>query len=150
MVLGLRVHRGPFLTSPLGENFDPKGEVVPRGWSFALGGKFSVHPSILLNSRECSPLGVNEGANIPLEDKISPLGANLTPRGKVHPRGGGANHDVKTGLSILPMYVLRKIEKIDMKTFCSHVSTYQWEKEPNHESLAKSGFRQIAQDVHIF
>jgi hypothetical protein len=27
--------------------------------------KFSVCPSILLNSRECSPLGVNEGRNIP-------------------------------------------------------------------------------------
>jgi hypothetical protein len=25
------IHRGPFLTSPLGANFDPWGEVVPQG-----------------------------------------------------------------------------------------------------------------------
>jgi hypothetical protein len=61
--------RGPFLTSPLGANFDPRGEFCP------LGVKFSVRPSIFLNSRECSPLGVNEGVNIPLRGHISPLGA---------------------------------------------------------------------------
>jgi hypothetical protein len=48
-----KVLRGPFLTSPLGANFDPMGEVIPGGV------KFSVRPSILLNSRECSPLGVS-------------------------------------------------------------------------------------------
>jgi hypothetical protein len=37
--------------------------------------------SILLSSRECSPLGVNEGVNIPPRVQISPLGANFTPRG---------------------------------------------------------------------
>jgi hypothetical protein len=37
--------------------------------------RFSVRPSILLNSRECSPLGVNEGVNIPSRGLILPLGA---------------------------------------------------------------------------
>jgi hypothetical protein len=72
-------HRGPFLTSPLGTNFDPMGDVVPRGEFSPLGVKFSVHPSILLNIRECSPLGVNEGVNIPPRGQISPLGAKFTP-----------------------------------------------------------------------
>jgi hypothetical protein len=74
----LKIHRGPFLTSPLGAHFDPKGEVVPQGWilspgwSYPLGVKFSVCPSTLLNSRECPPLG---GVNIPPRGQISPLGA---------------------------------------------------------------------------
>jgi hypothetical protein len=38
-----------------------------------LGVKFSVRPSILLKSRECSPLGVNEVVNIPPREQISPL-----------------------------------------------------------------------------
>jgi hypothetical protein len=57
--------RGQFLTSPLGVNFDPRGEFVPQGWicppgvnfvpwgwSYPLGVKFYVRPSILLSSRE--------------------------------------------------------------------------------------------------
>jgi hypothetical protein len=40
-----------------------------------MGVKFSVCPSILLNSIECSPLGVNKGVNIPPGGQISPLGA---------------------------------------------------------------------------
>jgi hypothetical protein len=51
-------------------NFAPRGEFCP------LGVKFFVCPSILLNIRECSTLGVNEGAN------ISP-GAKFTPRGNL-------------------------------------------------------------------
>jgi hypothetical protein len=44
-------------------NFDPpEAKLSP---SCPPGVKFSVRPSILLNSRECSPLGVNEGVNIP-------------------------------------------------------------------------------------
>jgi hypothetical protein len=54
-----------------------------------MGGKFSVYPSILLNIRECSPLGVNEGVNIPPRGQITPLGAKFTPRDKVHPWGPG-------------------------------------------------------------
>jgi hypothetical protein len=37
--------------------------------------KFSVRPSILLNNRESSPLGVNEGVNFAPRGQISPLGA---------------------------------------------------------------------------
>jgi hypothetical protein len=68
-------------------NFTPRGELwpqgricspgvnfVPWGWSYPLGLKLSVCPFIFLNSRECSPLGVNEGVNI-------------TPRAKFHPWG---------------------------------------------------------------
>jgi hypothetical protein len=57
----LLISWGPFLTSPLGANFDPKGKVVPRGEFCPPGGKvkFSVRPSILPNKRQCehSPLG---------------------------------------------------------------------------------------------
>jgi hypothetical protein len=55
----------------------PGVNFVPRGLSFPLGVKFSVRPSILLNSRECSSLGpgVNEGVNIPPRGQITPLGA---------------------------------------------------------------------------
>jgi hypothetical protein len=42
--------RGPLLTSAPGANFDPSDEVVPQGWSYPLGVKFSVLPSILPNS----------------------------------------------------------------------------------------------------
>jgi hypothetical protein len=68
--------RGPFLTSPLGESFDP------QGWSYSLGVKFIVRPSILLNSRECSPLGVNLGVNISPRGQSSPLGVKVTPGGQ--------------------------------------------------------------------
>jgi hypothetical protein len=37
--------------------------------------KFSVCPSILLNNRKCSHLGVNEGMNFEPRGQISPLGA---------------------------------------------------------------------------
>jgi hypothetical protein len=43
--------RGPFLTSPLGANFDPRGEVVPQGWICPLGVKLSPAGEIL-----CLPL----------------------------------------------------------------------------------------------
>jgi hypothetical protein len=33
------VNRGPFLTSPLGANFLPRGEVVPQGWILSPGGE---------------------------------------------------------------------------------------------------------------
>jgi hypothetical protein len=69
---------GPFLTSPLGANFDPRGDVVPqgrccppgamlspRGEICSLGMKFSVHPSILLNSRVFTPGGEQRGEHSP-------------------------------------------------------------------------------------
>jgi hypothetical protein len=49
---------GPFLTWPLGANFDPRGEVVPQG----------------------------RGEHYP-RGKISPLGTKFTPRGEVYPWG---------------------------------------------------------------
>jgi hypothetical protein len=63
-------------------NFAPRGEVVLQGWTLSLGVKFSAGPSILLNSRECSPLRVYEGVNLILRGQISPLGAKFTPGGK--------------------------------------------------------------------
>jgi hypothetical protein len=70
-----KTFRGPILTSPLGANFDPQERSCPPGVKLSPGVKFSVWPSILLNSRECSPLGVNKGVNIPPRGQISPLGA---------------------------------------------------------------------------
>jgi hypothetical protein len=70
-------------------NFAPRGKLWPRGRSCPpgvncpLGVKFSVCPSILLNSRQCSPRGVIEGMNIPPRGQISPLGAKFTSRGEV-------------------------------------------------------------------
>jgi hypothetical protein len=62
----------------LGQTLTPRGEVVPQEWNLPprgkvipLGVKFSVRPSILLNSRECSPL--NKSVNIPPGRQISPL-----------------------------------------------------------------------------
>jgi hypothetical protein len=48
--------------------FAPRGKLCPLGpgWSYPLGVKFSVRPSILLNSRECLPLGSRgEIKNVP-------------------------------------------------------------------------------------
>jgi hypothetical protein len=42
----------------------PGAKLSLRGGFSPLGVIFYVRPSILLNSRECSPLGVNEGVNI--------------------------------------------------------------------------------------
>jgi hypothetical protein len=56
-----------------------KGSLTQKkGRSCPLGVKFSVHPSILLNNRECSPLGVNEGVKISPRGQISPLGVKFT------------------------------------------------------------------------
>jgi hypothetical protein len=61
-------------------NFAPRGKLWPQGRSCPPWVKFSVHPSILLHCRECSPLRVNEGVNIPPRGQISPLGG----RGEVN------------------------------------------------------------------
>jgi hypothetical protein len=63
-----------------------------------MGVNFSVRPTILLNSWECSPLGVNEGVNIHRRGQISPLEAKFTPRGEVHLWGKG----VKLRLALRP------------------------------------------------
>jgi hypothetical protein len=71
-------------------NFAPRGKLWPQelrcppgvnfvswGWSYSLEVKFSVCLSILLNNRECSPLGpgVNKGVNIPPGGQDSSLEA---------------------------------------------------------------------------
>jgi hypothetical protein len=74
---------------PQGRSCPPGVNFIPWDWSYPLEVKFSVCPSILLNSRECSPLGVKEGVNIPPRGQISLLGAKFTPRGEVLPWGPG-------------------------------------------------------------
>jgi hypothetical protein len=69
----------------------------PRGEFCSLEVKFSVHPSIFLNSRERSPLGVNEGVNIPPRGPISPLGAKFPL---------GARGEVKNGPQGVPKFYL--------------------------------------------
>jgi hypothetical protein len=104
----------PFLTSPLGANFDLRSEAVPQGWilspggwSYPLGVRLSVRPSILLNSWQCSPLGVNKGVNIPSRGHISHLGAKFTP-GSSSPLG--ARGEVKNGpLALLDFYVCHSL-----------------------------------------
>jgi hypothetical protein len=59
--------RGPFLTSLLGANFDPRVGFVPHGLNFV--------PSILLNSRECSP-GQQGGWQERINRKITPRRRN--------------------------------------------------------------------------
>jgi hypothetical protein len=56
------------------------------------GVKFSVRPSILLNSWVCSPLGMNKGWTFPLGDEFHPWG----PTSPL-----GANHVVKNGPLLL-------------------------------------------------
>jgi hypothetical protein len=71
----------PILNFVPRSKLSPQGVVVPQGWilspgagwSYPMGVKFSVCTSILLNIRECSPLGVNKGVNIPPRGQISPL-----------------------------------------------------------------------------
>jgi hypothetical protein len=59
---------------PPGLNYAPRVKLSP-GVKLFPGVKLSVCPFILLNSRECSPLAVNEGVNIPSRGQFSPLGA---------------------------------------------------------------------------
>jgi hypothetical protein len=77
----------PFLRGklwPPGAKLSPWSEFCPLGVKLSPGVKFSVRPSILLNRRECSPLGVIEGVNVHPSGKIPPLGTKFTPRAKVH------------------------------------------------------------------
>jgi hypothetical protein len=67
--------------------------------SYLLGVKFSLSPSILLNTGEGSPLGVNEGVNLPPRGQSSPLGPSSPPRGEVHPWWPGMK--LRMALSLL-------------------------------------------------
>jgi hypothetical protein len=65
---------------PLGANLIPRGKVVPWEWILTLRGQVFLWgwnslfspPFFYVNSRDCSPLGVNEGVNIPPRDKLHP------------------------------------------------------------------------------
>jgi hypothetical protein len=59
------------------------------GVKLSPGGEILFCPSVLLNSGECSSLGVNEGVNISPRGQSSPLVAKFTPGGEVHPWGPG-------------------------------------------------------------
>jgi hypothetical protein len=75
-------------------NFAPRGKLWPQGrscpsgvnfvpwrWSYPLGGNSLFAPSFFyINSRECSPLGVNKGVNIPPRGQISTLGPGVKLR----------------------------------------------------------------------
>jgi hypothetical protein len=76
---------GPFLNSPPGAKLSPGGKVIH--W----GVKFSVCPSILLNSRVFTPWAERR-VNILPKEQISQLGAKFIPRGEVHPWGPGVNY----------------------------------------------------------
>jgi hypothetical protein len=67
------------------------GEVIHQGC------RPSVRPFVLLKRRVFSPLGVNEGVNIPPRDQSSYLEAKLTPSGKLKM--------LKTGLRVSPTVV---------------------------------------------
>jgi hypothetical protein len=106
---------GPFLTLPLGKNFKPRGELCP------MGVKFYFCLSILLNSRECSPHGVNEGLNIPPRGQISPLGAKFNHWGEVYPWGPG----VKLRMAFWsPCYRLRFFQLFNLHRFSGPIRCY--------------------------
>jgi hypothetical protein len=69
-----------------GWTLSPRCEVIPQEW------RLSVCLFVLLNIRECSPLGVNEG----VKGQSSPLVAKFTPRANVTP-----GVQLNTGLSSL-------------------------------------------------
>jgi hypothetical protein len=64
--LGNRAWARPFLNFAPGANLSPRVQFCPLGEV-----RFSVCPSILLNSRECSPLGPNKGVNISRRGQMS-------------------------------------------------------------------------------
>jgi hypothetical protein len=66
-------------------NFTPRGKLWPLGVNLSPGVEILCSPLHSPNSRECSPLGVNEGVKISPRGQSSPLVAKFTPRGKLHP-----------------------------------------------------------------
>jgi hypothetical protein len=63
--------------------------------------KFSLCPSILLDNRECPPLGVHEGVKIPPKGQILPLGA----RGEVKNGPLAATAEVRCPPQVLISFV---------------------------------------------
>jgi hypothetical protein len=76
---GVRVTRGPFLTSPLGANFDPPVEKLsPRCEFCPLGVNLSPGGKTL-----CSPLHSSK------QLRVFTPGLNITPGGQISPLGPG-------------------------------------------------------------
>jgi hypothetical protein len=75
-------------------NFPPRGKVVTQEWIWSprgevsLGVEFSVCFSILLNSGECSSLGL-QGEHSPLGNKFHPWGSSTPLEVKFTPGGPG-------------------------------------------------------------
>jgi hypothetical protein len=67
--------------------------------------KLSVCPSILLNNKESSPLGVNEGVKFTPRGQSSPLGAKFTPRCEVIPWGPGVKLRMALSLETRQYYI---------------------------------------------
>jgi hypothetical protein len=93
----------------LGAKFSPRSEFCPPGVSYPLGVNFSVRPSNLLNSGECSTLWVNKGVNIPPRGHSSPLGSS-SPLGKLHPWGNPCCWKLASIL-LFEYFCLDKIDK---------------------------------------
>jgi hypothetical protein len=88
----LGMQRSVFYFAPWGElwppgvKLAPRGEVITQGWRTSLRPfRPSVHPSVLLNIRECSPLRVNKGVNNTHRWQSSLLWNEFTPVKRVHP-----------------------------------------------------------------
>jgi hypothetical protein len=88
----LQALRPIFNITPRGKLWPPGAKLSPRGEVIPWGVKFTVCPSILLSSRECSPLGVNEGVSRMSQDvprgHSSPLGVKFTPGGQGEVKNG--------------------------------------------------------------
>jgi hypothetical protein len=63
----------------------PRGEFCPLGVKLSPGGEILCSPFHSSKSIECSPMGVNEGVNIPRRGQSSTLRPilNFAPRGKL-------------------------------------------------------------------
>jgi hypothetical protein len=99
-------------------NFAPRGKLRLLGEKFchlgvrlSPGVKFSVRPSILLNSTECSPLGVNEGVSIPPREQSSSLGVKFTML-------------LKTGLWMPGIILVLLVSKFCKGLFCLHLPVF--------------------------
>jgi hypothetical protein len=110
-----------------------RGEVIPGG-----GVKFSVRPSILLNNRECSPLGVNEGVNFAPRGQISSLGAKFTPRGQNSPLG--ARGEVKNGPLLHQLLSTPQMASFESAARCCCRSRAPWASSASSRSRARGAY----------
>jgi hypothetical protein len=83
--------RGPFLTLPLGANFDPRGKVVPRGCNYLFA------PPFFWRVDSAHPWGWMKGWTFSLGDKFHPWEPSLEERFT----SGGPGVKLRMSLSIL-------------------------------------------------